>query len=163
MSVTQVAFFAIALLTLIGAVGVVVARSVFISALFLILSFLGVTGLYVLLEAPFLAGVQLLIYVGAIAVLIIFAIMLTRHVMTREEPFINRQWGIGGVIAALLFVILFLVGTRTEWRVATTGPPSDTISALGEALLSTYVLPFEVVSVVLLVALIGAIVIAREE
>lgn len=163
MSITQVAFLAVAFLTLIGAVGVVVARSVFISALFLVLSFLGVTGLYVLLEAPFLAGVQLLIYVGAIAVLIIFAIMLTRHVMTHEEPFINRQWGIGGVIATLLFVILFLVGFRTDWRIATTGPSADTISALGEALLSTYVLPFEVVSVVLLVALIGAIVIAREE
>jgi len=162
MSITQVAFLALTLLTLGGAIGVVVARSVFISALFLILSFLGVTGLYVLLEAPFLAGVQLLIYVGAIAVLIIFAIMLTRHVMT-EETFINRQWGIGSVIAALLFVILFLTGVRTDWRIATTGPPSDTISALGEALLSTYVLPFEVVSVVLLVALIGAIVIAREE
>ncbi len=163
MSITQVAFLAIALLTLVGAVGVVVARSVFISALFLILSFLGVTGLYVLLGAPFLAGVQLLIYVGAIAVLIIFAIMLTRHVMTEKEPFINRQWGIGGVIAALLFVILFLVGARTDWHLATASPPSDTIGALGEALLSTYVLPFEVVSVVLLVALIGAIVIAREE
>lgn len=163
MSITQVAFLAIALLTLVGAVGVVIARSVFISALFLVLSFLGVTGLYVLLEAPFLAGVQLLIYIGAIAVLIIFAIMLTRGVMTREEPFINRQWGIGGVIAALLFTILLLIGLRIDWRIATTSPPADTISALGEALLSTYVLPFEVASVVLLVALIGAIVIAREE
>jgi NADH-quinone oxidoreductase subunit J len=163
MSITQVAFLAIAVLTLVGALGVVMARSVLISALFLIVAFLGVTGLYVLLEAPFLAGVQLLIYVGAIAVLIIFAIMLTRRVMTREEPFINRQWGIGGVIAVLLFAILLLLGMQIDWRIATTSPPADTIGALGEALLTTYVLPFEVVSVVLLVALIGAIVIAREE
>lgn len=163
MSITQVAFLAIAALTLVGALGVVIARSVLISALFLVVAFLGVTGLYVLLEAPFLAGVQLLIYVGAIAVLIIFAIMLTRRVMTHEEPFINRQWGVGGVISALLFVILLLLGMRMDWRIAATGPAGDTISGLGEALLTTYVLPFEVVSVVLLVALIGAIVIAREE
>lgn len=161
--ITQIVFLAIALLTLIGALGVVIARSVFISALFLILSFIGVTGIYVLLEAPFLAGVQLLIYVGAVAVLIIFAVMLTRGVMSREAPFLNRQWGVGGFIAATLFVLLLLIGFMADWRVSLASPPEDTISGLGEALLSTYVLPFEVASVILLVALVGAIVVAREE
>lgn len=161
--ITQIIFIGIALLTLGAAVGVVIARSVFVSALFLILSFVGVTGIYVLLEAPFLAGVQLLIYVGAVAVLIIFAVMLTRDVMSEEAPFLNRQWGIGGFIAASLFLLLLLTGLRTNWRVSSAAPPEDTISALGEALMSTYVLPFEVASVVLLVALVGAIVIAREE
>lgn len=161
--IIQVVFLAIALLTLVGAIGVVVARSVFVSALFLILSFVGVTGIYVLLQAPFLAGVQLLIYVGAVAVLIIFAVMLTRNVMSEEAPFLNRQWGIGGFIAVTLFVLLALAGFLANWNISSAAPPEDAISELGQALLSTYVLPFEVASVVLLVALVGAIVIAREE
>jgi NADH:ubiquinone oxidoreductase subunit 6 (subunit J) len=160
--ITQVIFLAIAAVTLVGAFGVVVARSVFVSALFLILSFVGVTGIYVLLQAPFLAGVQLLIYVGAVAVLIIFAVMLTRDVMSEEAPFLNRQWGCAGAIAAVLFLLLALVGFLANWRISSAAPPQDTILALGEALMSTYVLPFEVASVFLLVALIGAIVIARE-
>ncbi|MFQ5855721.1 MAG: NADH-quinone oxidoreductase subunit J [Anaerolineae bacterium] len=160
--ITQVAFLVIALLTLGGAVGVVTARSVFVSALFLILSFVGVTGIYVLLESPFLAGVQLLIYVGAVAVLILFAVMLTRDVMSEEAPFLNRQWSCGGVIAATLLVLLMLVGFLADWNISSAAPPEDTILALGEVLLSTYVLPFEIASVILLVALIGAIVIARE-
>lgn len=160
--ITQIVFIAIALVTLAGALGVVLARSVFVSALFLILSFVGVTGIYVLLEAPFLAGVQLLIYVGAVAVLIIFAVMLTRDVMSEEAPFLNRQWGCGGAIAAVLAVLLLLIGFMADWQISSATPPEDTISALGEALLGSYVLPFEVASVFLLVALIGAIVIARE-
>lgn len=160
--IAQAVFLALALVTLAGAVGVVVTRSVFVSALFLILSFVGVTGIYVLLEAPFLAGVQLLIYVGAVAVLIIFAVMLTRDVMSEEAPFLNRQWGCGGSIAATLFVLLVLVGFMANWRISSEAPPADAISVLGQELLSTYVLPFEIASVVLLVALIGAIVVARE-
>jgi NADH-quinone oxidoreductase subunit J len=161
--ITQAIFWVIALLTIVGALGVVMARSVFVSALFLILSFVGVTGVYILLEAPFLAGVQLLIYVGAVAVLIIFAVMLTRDVMARETPFINRQWGIGGVITITLFFFFVLLAFLANWRVSSAAPPEDTITGLGEALLGPYVLPFEIASVVLLVALIGAIVIAREE
>lgn len=160
--ITQIAFIGIALLTLAGAIGVVLARSVFVSALFLILSFVGVSGIYVLLEAPFLAGVQLLVYVGAVAVLIIFAVMLTRDMMSEETPFLNLQWGCGGVMAAVLFVLLLLIGFIADWPVSSAKPPEDTISALGEALMGKYVLPFEVASVFLLVALIGAIVVARE-
>ena len=161
--ITQIAFIAIAILTLGGAVGVVIARSVFISALFLVLSFVGVTGLYILLEAPFLAGVQLLIYVGAVAVLIIFAIMLTREVMGTDVPFINRQWAAGGFIGFTLFLLLGLIGFRADWLISDAAPPEDTITGLGEALLGRYVLPFEIASVILLVALVGAVVIAREE
>jgi NADH-quinone oxidoreductase subunit J len=161
--ISQIAFAALATLTLVGALGVVFARSVFVSALFLILSFVGVSGIYVLLEAPFLAGVQLLIYVGAVAVLIIFAVMLTRDVMAKDVPFINRQWGIGGTVTFVLLLLLILLGFQTNWLISDAPPLEDTIAGLGEALLGPYVLPFEIASVVLLVALIGAIVIAREE
>lgn len=162
MTVVHLVFVILALITLGGAWGVVSARSVFTSALFLILSFVGVAGFYVLLEAGFLAAIQLLIYVGAIAVLILFAVMLTRHVMAEETRLINQQWRIAAAIAGLLFVALALYAVGTEWRISTAAPPADSIVALGKALLGPYVLPFEVASIVLLVALIGAIVIARE-
>jgi len=162
MTIVHLVFIILALITLGGAWGVVSARSVFTSALFLILSFTGVAGFYVLLEAGFLAAIQLLIYVGAIAVLILFTVMLTRRVMAEETQLINQQWGVAAAIAGFLFVALALYAVGTEWRISTAAPPADSIVALGQALLGPYVLPFEIASVVLLVALIGAIVIARE-
>ncbi len=148
--------------TLIGALGVVTARTVFASGLFLILSFVGVSGIYVMLEAPFLAMAQLLIYVGAVAILILFAIMLTRRVMS-EQPGqqSNNQWPVAAAVAALLFGVLALA-TRQAWPISNAAPPDNVITALGEAFLGPYVLPFEIVSVLLLAALVGAIIIARE-
>lgn len=162
MSILHVIFVLLAAVTLGGALGVVTARSVFISALFLILSFVGVAGIYVLLEAGFLAGVQLLIYVGAIAVLILFAIMLTRGLMTETARQTNEQWGVAALIAALLFAIFGLLAFGVRWPISSASPPADPIAALGQALMGPYVLPFEVASIILLVALVGAIIIARE-
>jgi NADH-quinone oxidoreductase subunit J len=162
MTVLQVVFVIMALVTLGGAWGVVSARSVFNSALFLVLSFVGVAGLFVTLDAGFLAAVQLLIYVGAIAVLILFAIMLTRRVMDEQVRQVNEQWGIAGTIAGLLFAALAVITFSAEWKVSNAAPPADSIVALGQALVGPYVLPFEIASIILLVALIGAIVIARE-
>jgi NADH-quinone oxidoreductase subunit J len=162
MTVLQVVFVIMALMTLGGAWGVVSARSVFNSALFLVLSFVGVAGLFVTLDAGFLAAVQLLIYVGAIAVLILFAIMLTRRVMDEQVRQVNEQWGIAGTIAGLLFAALAVITFSAEWKVSNAAPPADSIVALGQALVGPYVLPFEIASIILLVALIGAIVIARE-
>ena len=155
-------FILLAAVTLGGALGVVTARNVFISALCLILSLVGVAGLYVLLEAGFLAGVQLLVYVGAIAVLIIFAIMLTRGLMGGTARQSNEQWGVAALIAALLFALLVLLVRGVAWPLSSAPLPADSIAALGQALLGPYVLPFEVASVILLVALVGAIIIARE-
>ena len=162
MSIVHLVFGILALITLGGAWGVVSARSVFVSALFLILSLVGIAGLYVLLEAGFLAAVQLLIYVGAISTLILFSVMLTRRVMDERIPQTNRQWGIAGVIAGGLFILLLVLAMTSEWQVSDSPPLADQVSALGAALLGPYVLPFEIASVILLVALIGAIIIARE-
>jgi NADH-quinone oxidoreductase subunit J len=162
MTVAHAVFIILALVTLGGAWGVVSARSVFISALFLIMALVGVAGLYVLLEAGFLAAVQLLIYVGAIAVLILFVIMLTRRVMAEDTSLINEQWGLAGTITGLLFALLAVLVVGAEWRISDASPPADPIVGLGQALLGPYVLPFEIASLVLLVALIGAIIIARE-
>jgi NADH-quinone oxidoreductase subunit J len=103
-----------------------------------------------------------LIYVGAIATLIIFAIMLTRNVMDPRQPRFNDQWGAVGGFAALLFVALAAIVTRVAWPVATGEVPADAIQRLGADFVGAYTVPFEVASVLLVVAMIGAIIIARE-
>lgn len=163
MSIVQISFIVLSAITLGGALGMVSVQSVFRAALLMVLCFVGVAGLYVLLEAGFLAAVQILIYVGAISVLILFAIMLTQRVMGQKGmPRYNEQWWIASLVAFLLFVALsFVIGTMI-WPVAEAEPLADQIPALGEQFLTTYVLPFEVASVLLLMALVGAIIIARE-
>ena len=165
MSVEQGVFIVLSAITLLGAGIVITNRNLYRAALGLVLSFFGVAGLYALLNAGFLAVVQVLIYVGAISILIIFAIMLTHRVMDREVVQRNTQWVISALVALALFGVIgytlaFRVGDH--WPVSSAGLPTDPVAALGEALVTTYALPFEVASVLLLVALVGAIVIARE-
>jgi NADH-quinone oxidoreductase subunit J len=160
--VQTVVFIIFSLITLGAALAVVTSKNLFHSALFLILSFVGVAGFYVLLEAPFLAAVQVLVYVGAIAILIVFAIMLTRRLMAKDLVQRNAQWVISGLVALLLFAVLGLVLRRVDWPVVEAAVPEETISILGQDLMGTYLVPFEVASVLLLVALVGSIIIARE-
>ena len=166
MSVEQGIFIVLSGITLFGAWVVITNRNLYRAALGLVLSFLGVAGLYALLNIGFLAVVQVMIYVGAIAILIVFAIMLTRSVMDREAVQSNSQWIVSAVAALLLFGLLaymLLFRVADKWSLSSAGPPQEPIVALGEALVTTYALPFEVASVLLLVALVGAIVIAREK
>ncbi len=158
----QLVFIIFSLITLGAALAVVTSKNLFHSALFLILSFVGVAGLYILLEAGFLAVVQIMVYVGAIAILIIFAIMLTRRLMDKELVQSNTQWGVSGLVALLLFAALGFVLLRVDWPVVGGDVSSDSISILGQELMGTYAVPFEVASVLLLVALVGSIIIARE-
>ena len=164
-----IVFLILTVMTLGGALGVVVSRNLFHSALFLVLSFAGVVGYYVLLDAGFLAVVQLLIYIGAIAILILFAVMLTRGLMDKRQSQTNQQWLIAGLAAFLTFIVLAVVLWQVDWPVASEqvlASPSMAIGAkgsqLGQDLLGTYVIPFEVASVLLFVALIGAVILARE-
>jgi NADH:ubiquinone oxidoreductase subunit 6 (subunit J) len=161
---SHVVFIILSAVALIGAVGVVTTRNLFRAALFLVLSFVGVAGLYVLLEAEMLAMVQLLVYVGAISILIIFAIMLSRRMMSPEFKTRNEQWLLGLVFSVALFAILSVILLAVAWPTAQAAVPDDAISLLGQALVSPdqYVLVFEAASVLLLVALVGAVVIARE-
>jgi NADH:ubiquinone oxidoreductase subunit 6 (subunit J) len=141
---------------------VVTSRNLLHSALWLIASFFGIAGIFILLQAEFLAVVQVLIYIGAIAMLIIFAIMLTRRIMDPQQPRFNSQWGLVGGFAALLFVGLAAVVTRVAWPVAAGEVPADAIAQLGVDFVGVYAVPFEIASVLLVVAMIGAIIIARE-
>lgn len=163
MMVQTIVFIILGLVTLGAALAVVTTKNLFHSALFLMLSFVGVAGLYVLLEAPFLAAVQILVYVGAIAVLIVFAIMLTRRLMAEDLVQANSQWGWSALGAVGLFAVLTMILIRVNWPIVTAAVPEDTITVLGQDLMGTYVAPFEVASVLLLVALVGAVIIAREK
>ena len=174
--IQQIIFIVISFLTLLMGWIVVTNRNLFHAALALMGSFLGVAGLYVLLDAGFLAAAQLLVYIGAISILVIFAIMMTRRLMqTAETPF-NNQWVLGGITSLVVFaVIAYVVLQVFPWQPgaqpfgAAPEVPGAVLEAsvtqLGAALVSVdqYVLPFEVASVLLLAALIGAIVVAWPE
>ncbi len=151
-------FIVLAFFTLAGGLGVVVTRNVVHAALFLLVSLVAVAGLYLILFAEFLALVQVLIYGGAIIIVLLFAIMLTR---SAEYPHIsdNKQWPLAAVAAAAVGVVLgaaFLDNNIPE-----TSPNSPAFADLANSLFTTWAIPFEVASLVLLVALIGAIIIAR--
>jgi len=158
----QVMFFVLSAVTLISGALVVTTRNLFRAALWLVLTFFGIAGLFVLLNAEFLAVAQVLIYVGAISTLIIFAIMLSRGVMDPKARRFNDQWGVVAGFAAILFVLLATILTRVQWPVDVGEVPADAISRIGADLVGPYVIPFEVASVLLVAAMIGAIVIARE-
>jgi NADH:ubiquinone oxidoreductase subunit 6 (subunit J) len=167
MTVSHAVFIVLSAVILGGALAMVITKSMFRAALFMALSFVGVAGLFVLLEAELLGMLQLLLYVGAIAVLIIFAIMLSRRIMSAGEPAFTKQWTLGLLVVALpLFVVLVVILLQVTWPVAwVEQPPADAIGRLGEALVSPegFVLPFEIASVLLVAALVGAIVVARED
>jgi NADH-quinone oxidoreductase subunit J len=146
-----------------GAIGVAISENLFHSALYLVVSLFGVAGYYVLLSAGFLAVVQVMVYIGAIAILILFAIMFAQRLMKPDEETANRQWLPSAVVAAAMFSLLLAVVNGVNWPVSTASPTDDTILQLGLAFLGSYLIPFLVVSVLLSVALIGAIFLAREK
>ena len=152
-------FILLAVVTLGGGLGVVLTRNVVHAALALLVSLLAVAGVYLILFAEFLALVQVLIYGGAIIIVLLFAIMLTR---TAEYPRItdNRQWPLA--IVAALGTLAVLGASFWIKGETTTEPHAPALGALANSLFTRWAIPFEVASLVLLVALIGAIVIARQ-
>ena len=156
-------FYILAILAAGSAIMVVTMKNIFHSALFLVLTFFSVAGIYVLLNAEFLAAVQVLIYVGAITILMIFAIMLTHQLFSRSLRQVNEQVIPASLITFIFFVLSVVALAKTAWPVSGGQLPEDRIFEIGKLLMSEYVIPFEVVSVVLLVALVGAIIIGRRE
>ncbi len=158
-----IGFYTFGLVAVGGALGMVMARRLVHSAIFLVASFLGVAAIYVLARADFLAVVQVLIYAGAIMILMLFAIMLTPR---QEETRRAGQWGqtmAAVLVAASFFVVSAFSLQGTKWPVVSTLPDQATTETIGQVMLSSYVLPFEMASVLLLAAMVGAILIARED
>lgn len=157
-----VAFYAIATTTIACALMVAFVRNLVHAVLFLALTFVGVAGLYIVLAADFVAVVQVLIYAGAVGVLMTFAIMLT-PAADRENSNTNFQ-APAAILAGLVLAIVTFVAYDTDWQLDTSREAfTTTASALGEAFLKPYVVAFEVASVLLMAAMIGAIVLTREE
>ena len=188
----DIVFWMLSVMSVGAALGVVLVRDLFRAALLLIVVFMAVAGFFVLLSAEFLAVVQVLIYVGAIAILIIFAVMLTRDVQHGNLP--NRLQIPAAVFASLLLALLVTVAVDTKWdflpagelervelvqtgavatltsadmvRSGVTSPEDQAQvkkSGLADLLIGDYVLPFEAVSVLLLAALIGALALVRPD
>lgn len=163
---TVIIFAVLTALVLGGGLGVVLLRNVFHAAVAMVVCFLGVAGLYFSLQADFLAVIQVLIYVGAVAIIIAFAIMLTRRGEMRDtNRFVNNYWqlALGTVVAGALGVVLITLGTSMSWQVSGKAPTPDLTRFLGEAMLTRLPIPFEIAAVLLLVALVGAVMIALEE
>lgn len=161
------AFVVFSLIALGGGVGVVTTRNLFRGTIWLMVSLFGVAGLFILLEAPFLAAVQVLVYIGAIAILFTFAVMLTRSLTQLTDRYYRVWFNLAGAI--LLFVFLMVGVILPTWYNWTPDPKIMTAAVksttdLGVALVDKngLVIPFEVASLLLTAAMIGAIVIARE-
>jgi NADH:ubiquinone oxidoreductase subunit 6 (subunit J) len=163
----QIAFVVLAGVTLGSAAMVVLMPNILRAALFLGLTLLGIAGLYVLMNAPFLAAVQVMIYVGAVTTMIILAIFLSHRFMQVgfTQAIYNPVFAFGA--AALMFLFLFITVANSVWvkDITAAGPAQTDVGthAVAYALLQPYVFPFELASVVLLVALVGAVTIAKED
>lgn len=174
-SIEQVVFYVIAILAVISALGVVFSQDIIHSALFLVLTLLLTAGVYVLLSAEFLALVQVLVYGGGVAILVLFAAMITR-VRELRQSLDGPQKPFAVVATLAVVAVLVVMVVRTHW--GATGSPSQIqqvttvntagatvagANAIGNDLFSSFAVPFEIASLVLLVALVGAIVLIRGE
>ena len=163
--VSQFVFYLLAALTVGSSMMVAFSRNIVYSTFALLGAFMGVVGIYILLAADFVAMVQLLVYVGGILVLTIFAVMLTQGIA--DVTVSNREVGglVSLVVVGILGAVMAFAVFHTPWQMGTPAAMSSTPTtyAIGDAFLGEYVLPFEVASLVLLAALVGAIVISRHE
>lgn len=164
-TVQQVVFLALAGAVVTGAFIVVLAPNLYHNALGLVLAFFGVAGVYVLLEAEFIAVSQILVYVGAISTLITFAIMLTRGMMFGRTSPTNQQMLSVSLVVGLLFFVLLGILTSANWpqnEVPLAQDGETIIATLGTLFVTTYFIPFELMALLLLVGLTGALMLARD-
>jgi NAD(P)H-quinone oxidoreductase subunit 6 len=155
-------FYAVAALTVGGAAAVALSRNILYSALGLLASLLGVAALYAFLSADFVAVAQVMIYIGGVLVLILFAVMLTNRIGEVKISNASMGWASAAILSAVMLALLLVVAFEVPWPVRITGG-SPTTAPIGHALLQQWLLPFELASLILLATLIGAIVIARKE
>ncbi|MCL7453204.1 MAG: NADH-quinone oxidoreductase subunit J [Anaerolineae bacterium] len=158
----MVIFFILAVLAVVAGIAVVAQRSAVRSALFLLLNFCSLAGLYILLNAQFVAMVQIILYAGAVVVLFLFVVMLLGMERAEESPDTRRYQAVAGGLLAVLLLggvvwALVLAGTGTASATATAG----SVRSIGAALVGDFAVPFELASVVLLVAIVGAVVLAK--
>ena len=154
-------FWFIAALTIMSAAFVVINNQLIYSAVALLFTLFGVAGLYVFLWADFIAGIQILVYVGGILVLVIFGIMLTNKIRSVRISHKSMQQGVGAVVTLWLFIFLVFAMAKAPWALSAAVEPIGTVRGIGILLLTDFLLPFEIISLLLLGALIGAAVLSR--
>ena len=158
-------FYFLSIVAIVSAVAVITQRNAVHSALALIMTLLSVAGLYLMLYAPFVAGVQIILYAGGIMVLFLFVIMLVSIEKAQREEQFNNQWFVGVVatgVLAVLFTFVYLKGHVIFPDRAAPLPESLNTQQVGQWLYGPYLLPFEVASLLLLVAIVGAVVMAKK-
>ncbi|GAV23662.1 NADH-quinone oxidoreductase subunit J family protein [Carboxydothermus pertinax] len=158
-----ISFAVIAFLLIFSALGVVFMRNIVHSVLFLAATFVLMAVTYLMLDAGFLAGVQLVVYAGAVSIMVVFAVMLTKRSDLHETNLFNRQTVPGAILSLLIFLGLSWVLVKTPWNLAD-HPQVDpmAINKIADLMFGKFVIPFEVAAILLLVALIGAIILALE-
>jgi NADH-quinone oxidoreductase subunit J len=161
MSFFDLLFCVVALMTVGSAAIVVLSRSLIYSAFSLLFTFFGVAIIYVLLGADFLAATQVLIYVGGILVLLLFGVMLTHRLYNLNLKTETFQLFPGMIIAIAVFVSLAMAAANTRWKFVGEKPAAPTTETIGTLFMTEYLLPFEIASILLLVALIGAAMLVR--
>jgi NADH-quinone oxidoreductase subunit J len=159
------AFYLIAALTLAGGLAAVLLKNTVHCALALTVAFAGLALLFLELDAQFAGFAQILVYIGAVAILVVFAILLTKGSETPKDGVYSRHWPAGLVIAAGVFAVLGWAVLQSVSAVphGTGATPSVTVLQIGNALMSRYVLPLEIVALLLTAALIGAVIVAMHE
>ena len=161
MTVYDIIFYLFAAVTLLSAFFVVTSRNIVHAAFYLLFTFFGVAGIYVMLGADFVAIVQLIVYVGGILILLLFGVMITNKITN-----VDIKTGTINTLPAAIGLGLFtgIIGSvilNTDWRIVNSEMPQSTLSTLGQMLLNEYVLVFELLGILLLIALVGAASMAR--
>lgn len=156
-------FYLIAGLTLFAAFRLVVSRNIFHGAIYLAMTLLGIACIYLYLDAEFLALAQILIYVGAVVTLFLFIIMLTANIQDRAIEQTNKLLPVSAVSVAVFLLLLMNIINGNPWQAGRPAEGVFTVARLGKSLMTTYALPFEVLSVTLVAVLVGAIVIGKAD
>lgn len=159
-----VSFWILSAVIIFSALMVVISRNIVHSILWLVVTFLGTAGIYLMLDALFLAAVQVLVYAGAVCIMVVFGVMLTRRGNIRHSNLFNSRLIIAApLVGLILSAAAYLTAASTDNVPLSDGKvPADTVGSIGQWLLSSYVIPFETAAILLLVALIGAVFLARE-
>ena len=161
---SPILFYFVAGVIIIPALAVVLSENLFHAGLSMIVSFLGIAAVYAMLSAPFVAAMQVLVYAGAIAVILLFAFMLTHDIMEPQQTTTKFQQTASGLVCVVLAGFMVRTLLSSSWQnLKAQAPEGVSLEVLGTSFLTDFLVPFELVSILLLMTLVGAIVIARKE
>ena len=157
-------FFVLSVLMIIGAAAALALRNLVHCVLALVLAFVGLAGLYLQLDAQFLGFAQILVYIGAVAILIVFAILLTRSTESHSQSIVSPSWGMSSVVSVAVFgVLAWTIRSSVATRHSIPPQPDVTVKQIGNILMSRFALPLEVIGLLLTAALVGAVTIAMQD